>query len=324
MGYRLVKGAFVAVGGQPDGDSIRFRPDNPDLLKGFPQGDARVSAGGAAKGTAQLRMEGVDTLELHYTTPADHQEIVAARRARDLLLSDLLGFESVQFDASATVTSTVPSMISGYILTNGLDNARNRRPIAFLFTGPSGRADGSNVFVTGDMLAESVNAGLLEAGEAYPLFYNNLPAVLRDVLAGLAARARADDKGLWPADRSLTGIKATSKDALKKYVFFPKLYRRLKDYFVETRATSLTGFDAWIRARPVDRDDAVWIGPLRELGNLHNVYRVSGGRIKMLYRSEELVFQSQGALVRPAAPVATPRPRVPRAPRGAWQADAMG
>jgi hypothetical protein len=226
----------------------------------------------------------------------------------------VLGFQDVQFDANGTATSTTPAAIPGYLLTNGLDNARNRRPVAFLFTGSNGRADGADVFVTAGMLTDSVNARLLAGGEAYPLFYNGLPAVLRDFLTGLAARARADDKGLWPADRSLSGIKATSRESLKKYVFFPKLYRRLKDYFVQTGATSLAGFDAWIRSSPVERDDAVWIGPLRELANLHNVYRVSGGRIKVLYRSDELVFQSQGALVRPAVPVTTERPRVRRGP----------
>jgi hypothetical protein len=59
MLYRLVKGEYVAVGGQPDGDSIRFRPDNVALLTGFPQGDAKISMTGPTKGSAQLRMEGV-------------------------------------------------------------------------------------------------------------------------------------------------------------------------------------------------------------------------------------------------------------------------
>src|SRR5436309_2720540 len=123
MSYRLVKGAFVTVGSQPDGDSVHFRPDNPDLLKNLPvgtnkEGDARIST----KGESQLRMEGVDALELHFTTIADHQEINAARRARDVLLLTLLGFGEVQFNPNETATSSVPPAVPGYILTNGLDN----------------------------------------------------------------------------------------------------------------------------------------------------------------------------------------------------------
>ena len=306
MSYRLVKGEYAGIGGQPDGDSIRFRPDNEDLLKNFPQGDAEITKSGPTQGTCQLRFEGVDALELHYTTPADHQEINAARRVRDFLLLDLLTFDDVQFNTNETVTSSVPPAIPGYILTNGLDNAQNRRPVSFLFTGAPPEPDGSNVFVEAPMLTDSVNARLLSAGEAYPLFYNNLPAVLRDFLTNLATQARSSDGGLglWSADKSLQGIEAHAKDDLQEYVFFPKLYRRLKDYFQQTGADSLSGFDSWIRADPINRDDSVWIDPLRELRHLHSTYEVSNSNIKMLYRPEDLVFQSQSSLlVAPATPI---------------------
>jgi hypothetical protein len=304
MSFRLVKGEYAAIGGQPDGDSIRFRPDNEDLLKNFQQGDAEITKSGATQGTCQLRFEGVDALELHYLTPADHQEINAARRARDFLLFDLLNYEDVQFNTNETTTSSIPSAIRGYILTNGLDNAQNRRPVSFLFTGATRRRDGSDVFVEPSMLTDTVNASLLTMGEAYPLFYNNLPAVLRDFLTNLATQAWSGGLGLWPADRSLEGIEVNAKDDLQAYVFFPKLYRRLKDYFQQTGANSLSGFDSWIRADPVNRDDTVWIDPLRELRRLHNTYEASNSNIKMLYRPEELVFQSKGSLgAAPATPI---------------------
>jgi hypothetical protein len=79
MPYRLIKGEYQVVGAQPDGDSVRFRPNNPELVKGFPQGDAPITKSGKTKGTTQLRMEGLDALELHFLTPADHQEIVAVQ-----------------------------------------------------------------------------------------------------------------------------------------------------------------------------------------------------------------------------------------------------
>jgi hypothetical protein len=209
----------------------------------------------------------------------------------------------LQFSPNETAQTSTPQTISGYILTNGLDNSRNLRPVAFLFKGSTNRVDGTDVFVTSSMLPDSVNARLLAAGEAFPLYYDNLPAVLRDSLTLIAAQARADNKGMWPADKSLKGIKATSNEDLKKHVFFPKLYRRLKDYFVKTGATSLSGFDAWIRADPKNRDDAVWISSIRELRHLHSTYKVSGNRIKMLFQPEDLVFQSAGSTVAPQTPL---------------------
>ena len=37
--YNLIKGSFVVMGKQPDGDSVRFLPDDSDLIKRLDHGD---------------------------------------------------------------------------------------------------------------------------------------------------------------------------------------------------------------------------------------------------------------------------------------------
>jgi hypothetical protein len=73
MPFILIQGSFHLVGRsqagnptgfQPDGDSIQFKPANPGLLNqldrpGRPYRLTRI-------GSTQLRLEGIDALELHF------------------------------------------------------------------------------------------------------------------------------------------------------------------------------------------------------------------------------------------------------------------
>jgi len=61
--YRVIAGRAVLVGKQPDGDSVRFVPDDATLLTGLKNGD-RVRVSG--DGSVQLRFDGIDAPELHY------------------------------------------------------------------------------------------------------------------------------------------------------------------------------------------------------------------------------------------------------------------
>jgi hypothetical protein len=71
-------------------------------------------------------------------------------------------------------------------------------------------------------------------------------------------------------------------------VMFPKLYRRLVKYF-ENGYVGLSNFDTWIRADRVNRDDGALL-PTGELGNLHDLYTVGRGGIKLRYYPEDLTF----------------------------------
>ena len=72
MAMFLIAGSFRITGAQPDGDSIRFTPDDPakwDLITG----PNRVKRN--ASGAAQLRLDAIDALETHYGTPRTHQPL---------------------------------------------------------------------------------------------------------------------------------------------------------------------------------------------------------------------------------------------------------
>jgi hypothetical protein len=63
MAMFLIAGSFRITGAQPDGDSIRFTPDDPakwDLITG----PNKVKRN--ASGAAQLRLDAIDALETHY------------------------------------------------------------------------------------------------------------------------------------------------------------------------------------------------------------------------------------------------------------------
>jgi len=69
MPMLLIAGTFRVHGAAPDGDSVRFYPTDPaewDLLEGQHK-VRRNSAGGA-----QLRLDGIDALETHYTAGRAH------------------------------------------------------------------------------------------------------------------------------------------------------------------------------------------------------------------------------------------------------------
>ena len=94
MPMLCLAGTFRIRGSQPDGDSVRFFPDDPALWARVPGAPAvRTNAAGGA----QLRLDAIDALETHYSPPASaprHQPLALAHAARDELL-DWLGFREV-------------------------------------------------------------------------------------------------------------------------------------------------------------------------------------------------------------------------------------
>ena len=62
MPFTITTGEFAPEEGRPDGDSIRFRPDNPTSLLTLPR-RGRAPRVNSRNGTIQLRFEGIDTME---------------------------------------------------------------------------------------------------------------------------------------------------------------------------------------------------------------------------------------------------------------------
>jgi len=71
MKYTLIKGTFHVVGQSPDGDSIKFRANNPARWDSLvTEHRERLNANLEKEdGVLQLRLQGVDALETHYSPP---------------------------------------------------------------------------------------------------------------------------------------------------------------------------------------------------------------------------------------------------------------
>lgn len=285
MPMLLIKGSYEIVGTQPDGDTLHFRPDDPDEwdLIGGPRKVKRNAAG-----RGKLRLEGIDTLETHYsrTGPTVAQPPTYANAARDTLLT-WVGFTSVTREPDETVTASTPASVPGYILTRGVDPGR--RCIAFAGRGTPPAASGTQVFMDTGLLENTVNHHLIVEGLAYPLYYRTLFHDLRNTMTAAirAARSATPPKGLWTEDSTLTGATITGMSSLTKdEVVFPKLFRRLVDY-LNLGDTDLAGFPAYLDQQ-ADRFLILTTGQFTT--GLDEVVQVSGTSVKMTRGPEDLVF----------------------------------
>ena len=301
MAYRLVRGEFKLFftsnrfnGSEPDGDTIKFKPDNPNLLKNFNLEDPTKprSADFNSDNSTNLRLEAIDALELHFSNDKAQQEDLGARAARNFLLKQI-GFKTVTYSdktnskiKQTVVKTATPHPIKGYVLTRSIDV--NHRPISFVYTGATNRPDGSEVFLNTALLDQSLNAQLSKAGHVFPTFYQGLPTDLRNRIITLVDQAWNANRSIWPRDVSMTPTTAGNLAQIEKLVMWPKLFRRLADYFLSGNA-GLGGFDAWLREPGKNRDDDLWIVPLAEAGNLHDVIKITGNKISLKYWPEELI-----------------------------------
>ncbi|MFE2124543.1 hypothetical protein ACFW9U_28325 [Rhodococcus aetherivorans] len=298
--YTLIMGAFYILypdrpsqGPEPDGDTINFLPDNDDLIWAL----ARFSGARPERrhlGTYGLRFEGIDALETHFL--GRHQNLEFANRARDRMLG-LMGFGDVEFlpNNPNKIKAAEHHPVRGFVCANGIES--NGRVLGLVHPGEPPQQngpppDGQGVFVTEDLLDLSVNARLVHEGLAYAELYGTMPIDLADHLKATVADTRVAGKGLWPYESVNMDTAATigSLADLSELVMFPKLYRRLVSYFLANPGNDLGGFDAWVRADPIRRDDRV-ILPNRELGNLHDIYALDGNTLQLRVRPEELLFQ---------------------------------
>jgi len=292
--YVLISGDFYLRypdlprgGPEPDGDTISFLPDHDDLVQALRRFNGRPPDR-KHLGTYSVRFEGIDALETHYKNK--HQNLDFANAARDLMLRQA-GFETVTFfaDRPNKVETAVPHPVPGYVLATGIE--ANGRIVAQVYAGQpdAGMADGDPVFVDEARLDRSVNAALVRAGLAYGEFYTTMPFPLIVHLRDVVGQARAAGAGFWPKESA--GLDQPASPAsvadLTDLVMFPKLYRRLVDYFTDNH-TDLSAFDTWVRATP-ERDDPAQL-PSGEQGRLHDAYVVDAQGIRLRYRPEELVF----------------------------------
>ena len=291
--YTLVKGNFwihypdkPRQGPQPDGDTVTFHPDNPQLVRDLPW-FSHVGPGFNARGNIPVRYEGIDALETHFQ--GAHQQLAFADAARDRNLQ-LLGFTNVSFfdDLPNVVESVDVNPIPGYVIANGIES--NGRLLGQVYAGDAPEADGSSIFLEAARLNQSVNSRLVMDGLAYVEPYDTMPITLVQNMRQVIAMARQNQAGLFAAeDVSLTSAATIADiDQLQGLVMWPKLFRRLASYFSSGHA-GLGQFDSWIRLDPVHRDDSLRL-PNGEKANMHDAYIVNGDTLKLQFNPEDLLI----------------------------------
>jgi endonuclease YncB( thermonuclease family) len=270
MPLLLIKGTFQPGAGVADGDTVRFAPDNPNLLFRLTQQGAPPRLN-AQNGTVPLRYEGVDAME---------------RDARQPESSD-----ATQRNLELLGAAGASGAARGHIFSRLLDT--NGRVIAFAVAGDTPEDDGSEVFVDAARVRASVNWRLLDSGHVYPLFYDTLFQDLREEFTQVAAAARRDGRGLWPEDATNAGVSWAGPASLAALPpFMPKLWRRLEDYgndrAYREEAGTLAAFPDYLRLR----NDRLLVLPENRFTGLDNVVTVSGERLSLDFLPEQLVFLS--------------------------------
>jgi endonuclease YncB( thermonuclease family) len=271
-----LRGELVVVGKSPDGDSIRFRPQSPDLIRGLVNGErARASS----DGTYQLRLDGIDTPETHYNGTA--QPLGDAARAE---LLAFVGFTDVRWTGD-TVSASTPQAIPAAILTGLVDV--NGRPVAFLQVDDL-PPDGEPAEVA---LEPTANLALLRSGAAYGTFYASTDPALRDAMRAVAADARTGRLGVWAIDAS-AGFPLSSQASIGPdgSLILPKLFRRCTDY-LRTRRSRET-LPEWMERMGSAQDDLVSVAGAGQVP-FSTLITQNGDRISLDADPLSLVFSEK-------------------------------
>jgi endonuclease YncB( thermonuclease family) len=257
--FTLIKGQFVPTVGVPDGDSVRFRANDPIFwlkLEG-----RRININFENR-TVQTRFEGIDAIEKRAIEPLSTE-------AKNSMLS------LINYDRN---TNPEPE---GYILARMTDT--HGRPLCFAFSGIIDTNDGSDVFLDQPMLRNSVNYKQMEAGFAYPLYYNTLFRDLREVFNESLKSAKSSSKGYWPTDATMTGVTVSDRSSLSTIKpIWPKLWRRLEEY-LPTHG-NLDDFIMWLE----EKGERVDILSIMEQRGLEDVVKVEGNHVSLTEVPENL------------------------------------
>jgi len=298
--YTLLYGQFVIRysdlpnnGPEPDGDTVKFAPDNQDLVWDIPRRSGRppkINDRGIS-----VRLEAIDALETHFENT--HQELTGGNKARDILLASL-GFTNVVFSKKHPnqIESANKDSLPGFVLSNGID--ANGRLIGFVYKGGSNGPgdDGATVTVDNTLIDRSVNTKLLADGQVFPAFYGTLPAKLREHLATKSQAARTAKKGIWPRATGDLNHPAEVSDleSLKTSVIWPKLFRRLVVFIKET-GPGLNGFEEWLQQDGVNRDDKVFRLDTNKNVRFHDILTIKGDTIALNIQPELIIIEPDPA-----------------------------
>jgi len=279
LSFFLIKGSFYAVGYEPDGDSARFKADNADNWKKLDGAPVDLKS----DGKVQLRFDAIDALETHYS--GQHQPMEYAGAARDYLLSELL-ITNVQWAGRKVASAQEGSR--GYILTKTTDNYLDKRPVSFVFTGDTNQADGSEMDLDQNKVQESVNYKIIQKGLAFPTYYSGLPQILIDQFTEAVVTARNDKIGIWPYDKTNTGVTIGDIPELTdKDVILPKLFRRLISFNTKKVPEN---FQVWLK----HQKDKLTVENSATVETLDQIMKIDTNKVALTEKPEKILFIEKG------------------------------
>ena len=129
---------------------------------------------------------------------------------------------------------------------------------------------------------------IVKEGQAYPTYYAGFPTDLRNKLTSLTNQARNNGLGMWQVDINANSVRIRNESDLEQLAMWPKLYRRLSSYFTGGN-TRLALFETWLRNEP-EKDDELWIISRGEFGNIHDIFKITGNKLKMTVSAEDIVI----------------------------------
>ena len=284
--FYFIRGSFVIIGKQPDGDSVRFIADDTSLLNKL-KNHNRIRL--SKDNSVQLRFEAVDAPELHYLGQAQP----LGDTSRDALVK-MMGFDNLAFRSDgATVTTSRPQTVRGAILSKAAEV--NGRPISYVLLAKDakGFADGVQIKVSDVILQKTLNTRQLENGMAYLTVYSSTPKDHQNFLRQVAAKARTAKLGVWARDSSAK-FKLENKDSVNQRgaLILPKLFRRCISYLnAKNKNPSLGSLSDWMRFTQdtgVSEDDLVKTNG--QVARLSSLLSVVGSQVKFGVDTLEIVF----------------------------------
>lgn len=222
MSFILIKGTFHAVGYSPDGDSIRFKADNPENWSKL----IGISPQLNEFNHVQIRLIGMDSLETHFLQC--RQSVKWALSAANFLLK-YLEIDGVKWHREQNIILKAEDNIRGFILAKKTD--QHGRPLGFVFKGNIDVKDGEFFFLPIELFFQSINYQSLLFGESYPTYYRGLAPTLRKKMTLAVNHARNNNLGVWKCDSTNQGFHVWDLfDEEKDIVILPKLFRRIVSY----------------------------------------------------------------------------------------------
>lgn len=254
-----------------DGDTLRLRDPDPEAW-GAQQARLRRTA----SGEVVLRLAALDAPESRYPGgPAqlDHQPPESTALSIRLLQRELEALQSSRLMVRLCA-------VDGYGRALVLVWAADAAP----------RNDGD---CDATCLADSLNARLLACGASFPDFHNDLPRDWITQLAAPAHRARLAGQGLWPLDRSISGVAlGDCRSLAERHLVLPRLFRRIADFWRQQGATRMADPAACFREFLEQRERTLRLregGPVRPFAEW---VEVRAGRCRLTGHVENFLYQS--------------------------------